>query len=247
VEEIFEAEAWSRSGNHFGSKIAFDEDGYLFITVGDRGANPFDLEDHPAQHLTSHNGTVLRLHDDGRVPDDNPFVGQDSALPEIWSFGHRNLQGLAFDAAGNLWETEHGPQGGDELNLIRPARNYGWPIIGFGVQYGGRQIHETTERAGMEQPVHYWVPSIATSGLLIYTGDQFPRWRGSAFVGGLAGAQIARVTLDGQQATGEETLLTGLGRIRDIRQGPDGYIYVAIDSQSDSPTSVVRLEPAQTR
>ncbi|MFV1987711.1 MAG: PQQ-dependent sugar dehydrogenase [Gemmatimonadota bacterium] len=243
VEEIFEAEAWSRGGNHFGSKIAFDEDGYLFITVGDRGANPFDLEDHPAQHLTSHNGTVLRLHDDGRVPDDNPFVGQDSALPEIWSFGHRNLQGLAFDAAGNLWETEHGPQGGDELNLIRPARNYGWPIIGFGVQYGGRQIHETTERVGMEQPVHYWVPSIATSGLLIYTGDQFPRWRGSAFVGGLAGAQIARITLDGQQATGEETLLTGLGRIRDIRQGPDGYIYVAIDSGNDSPTSVVRLEP----
>jgi len=231
VEEIFEADAWSRGGNHFGSRIAFDDDGFLFLTVGDRGASPFELEDHPAQHLTNHQGSVIRLHDDGRVPEDNPFVGQDSALAEIWSFGHRNLQGLAFDADGNLWETEHGPQGGDELNLIRPARNYGWPVIGYGVQYGGRRIHETTERAGMEQPVHYWVPSIATSGLLIYTGDQFPEWRGNAFVGGLAGRQIARVTLDGQEATGEETLL-------EIRSKVQTHIKNTYLKRVDAPVGV---------
>jgi glucose/arabinose dehydrogenase len=222
----------------------FDDAGYLFLTVGDRGASPFELEDHPAQHLTNHQGKVIRLHDDGRVPADNPFVGQDSALPEIWSFGHRNLQGLAIDADGNLWETEHGPQGGDELNLILPARNYGWPVIGYGVQYGGRKIHETTERPGMEQPVHYWVPSIATSGLMIYTGDQFPGWHGNAFVGGLAGRQIARVTLNRKVAVSEETLLAGFGQIRDIRQGPDGYIYIALDGSS---AAVVRMEPVRTR
>ncbi|MDH3732529.1 MAG: PQQ-dependent sugar dehydrogenase [Gemmatimonadota bacterium] len=248
LEEIFEAEAWSRGGNHFGSKLAFDRDGHLFVTVGDRGASPFELGDHPAQHLTNHQGKVLRLHDDGRVPADNPFVGQDSALPEIWSFGHRNLQGLAFHPeTGDLWETEHGPQGGDELNLVRPARNYGWPVIGYGVQYGGRRIHDSPERAGMEQPVHYWVPSIATSGLLIYSGDRFPHWRGSAFVGGLSGAQIARVTLDGREAVSEETLLRGFGRIRDIRQGPDGLIYLAIDTSGGSEPGIVRLEPVEAR
>jgi glucose/arabinose dehydrogenase len=196
----------------------------------------------------NHQGTVVRLHDDGEVPDDNPFVRQDSALPEIWSFGHRNLQGLAFDPlTGDLWETEHGPQGGDELNLIRPARNYGWPIIGYGVQYGGRRIHDSTERAGMQQPVHYWVPSIATSGLLIYRGDRFPAWDGDAFVGGLAGAQIARVTLEGGEAVAEETLLRGLGRVRDIRQGPDDLIYIALDSSRDASTAIVRLEPVTDR
>ena len=248
VEEIFEAVAWTRSGNHFGSKIAFDEAGYLYVTVGDRGANPFQLEDHPSQDLTNHQGTIVRLHDDGRVPDDNPFVGQASALPEIWSFGHRNPQGLAFHPeTGDLWETEHGPQGGDELNLIRPARNYGWPVVGYGVQYGGRRIHESSSRVGMEQPVHYWVPSIATSGLLIYSGDRFPAWRGSAFVGGLNGAQVARVTLDGQEAVSEETLLRGYGRIRDIRQGPDGLIYLVIDTSGDSAVGIVRLEPVEAR
>ena len=248
LREIFEADAWGRGGNHFGSRIAFDAEGYLFITVGDRGASPFALEDHPAQSLMNHQGTVLRLRDDGAVPEDNPFVGQDSALPEVWSFGHRNPQGLAFDPlTGELWETEHGPQGGDELNLIRPARNYGWPVIGFGLQYGGRRIHDSTARAGMQQPVHHWVPSIATSGLLIYRGERFPGWNGNAFVGGLAGAQIARVTLEGGEAVAEETLLRGTGRIRDIRQGPDDLIYVAIDSRGDSPTAIVRLEPVTDR
>ena len=245
VQEIFEAKAWSRGGNHFGSRLAFDRQDFLFVTVGDRGANP-DLataERHPAQDLSNHQGTVVRLHDDGRVPQDNPFVNRPGALPEIWSYGHRNLQGLAFHpGTGDLWENEHGPQGGDELNLVQRGRNYGWPIIGYGLQYGGSVIHQGTSRAGLEQPAHYWVPSIATSGLMIYTGDAFPAWKGSAFVGGLAGQQLARLTLDGQRVTGEETLMCGIGRVRDIRQGPDGFIYIAFDSRGGA--SIVRLEPA---
>ncbi len=246
VEELFEANAWSRGGSHFGSRLAFDGDGYLFMTVGDRGASPdpATVYSHPAQDLTNHQGTVIRLHDDGRVPDDNPFVGRPGALPEIWSYGHRNLQGLAFHPeTGDLWNDEHGPQGGDELNLILPGRNYGWPVIGYGLQYGGTVIHASTRQHGMEQPRHYWVPSIATSGLLFYTGDAFPGWKGSVFVGGLAGQQLARLTLDGQHVTGEETLLEGFGRIRDIRQGPDGFIYLAIDDRGVGRTPIVRLEP----
>ena len=245
VEELFEAKAWSERGAHFGSRIAFDRDGYLFITVGDRGASPdpATVNSHPAQDLSNHQGTVIRLHDDGRVPDDNPFVGRPGALPEIWSYGHRNLQGLAIHPeTGDLWEIEHGPQGGDELNVVHAGRNYGWPVIGYGLQYGGSVIHASTHHEGMEQPRHYWVPSIATSGLMIYTGDAFPGWRGSVFVGGLRGQQLARLTLDGQRVTGEETVLEGMGRIRDIRQGPDGHIYLAIDADGVA-TPIVRLEP----
>jgi glucose/arabinose dehydrogenase len=246
VQDIFVARAWSGGGNHFGSRLAFDRNGYLFITVGDRGARP-GLEtapQHPAQLLDNHQGKVIRLHDDGRVPSDNPFVGRAGALPEIWSYGHRNLQGLTFHPeTGDLWQTEHAPQGGDELNLVQPGRNYGWPVIGFGVNYGGDVIHEGTSKEGMEQPVHYWVPSIATSGLLLYTGDAFPAWRGNLFVGGLAGQQLARLTLDGRRVSSEETLLQGMGRIRDVRQGPDGFIYIAFDDRRGGSTAVVRLEP----
>ena len=247
VEEIFEARAWSRGRGHFGSKLVFDSNGYIFITVGDRQAPPQgDLEAHPSQDRSNHQGTVIRLHDDGRIPEDNPFVGNADMRPEIWTFGHRNLQGLALHPeTGDLWETEHGPQGGDELNLIRPGLNYGWPVIGYGVNYGEDRvpIHESTHREGMEQPLHYWVPSIATSGLEFYTGDRFPAWKGSLLVGGLAGLQIARLTLDGYNVVDEETLVRGLGRIRDIRQGPDGYIYIAIDDRRGGLTPVVRLEP----
>lgn len=244
VEEIFEAQNWDRGGNHFGSRFAFDPEGFLYITVSDRAVRPVLGEggSHPAQDLSNHNGTIVRLHDDGRVPADNPFVGRAGARPEIWTYGHRSLQGLAFDReTGLLWQGEHGPQGGDELNLIDPGANYGWPIIGYGVQYGGSVIHESTEREGLEQPVHHWVPSIATSGLAIYRGDAFPNWRGNAFIGALAGQQLARVSLEGGRSVGEERLLTDLGeRIRDVREGPDGYLYLLTDNPEGR---ILRLEP----
>ncbi len=244
VEELFVAE--SRGRGHYGSRIAFDGQGHVFISVGDRQVPPRgDLESHPAQDLSDHHGVVIRLNDDGSVPADNPFVDEPGALPEIWSYGHRNIQGMGIHPeTGDLWANEHGPQGGDELNLIEPGLNYGWPVIGYGVNYGsGSAIHDTTHRAGMEQPVHYWVPSIATSGHMIYTGDRFPEWRGSLFVGGLAGQQIARLEMDGRDVAAEETLLEDYGRVRAIEQGPDGYIYVAIDRDSGGEPGIIRLEP----
>ena len=244
VKDIFVAQ--SRGAGHYGCRLAFDRNGMLYLTVGDRQAPPTgNLEAHPAQNVTDHHGTINRIHDDGRVPQDNPFVNREGARPEIWTYGHRNPQGLAIHPeTGDVWATEHGPQGGDELNLIRPGLNFGWPVIGYGVNYRtGRAIHEGTHREGMEQPVHFWVPSIATSGLLFYTGDKFPEWRGSLFVGGMIGQQLARLTLDGRRVRSEETLLQGLGRIRDVRQGPDGFIYLAIDNRDGQPTPVVRLEP----
>ena len=247
VREIFEARVWSRGRGHHGSRLAFDGNGFLFISLGDRQVPPTgDLAAHPAQDLSNHFGTIVRLHEDGRVPADNPFVGQAGALPEIWSYGHRNVQGLVIHPErGDLWATEHGPQGGDELNLIQPGKNYGWPVIGYGVNYrSGAAIHSGTTRAGMESPVHVWVPSIATSGLLLYTGDAFPEWKGNLFVGGMAGEQLARLTLAGQRVGSEETLLQRMGRIRDVRQGPDGFIYVAIDHRQGERTAILRLEPA---
>lgn len=247
LEEIFEAVAWTEGRGHHGSRLAFDRDNYLFITVGDRQApSRGDLEAHPAQDLTNHYGTTLRIHDDGRIPDDNPFVGRADALPEIWTYGHRNAQGMAVHPATNVvWQNEHGPQGGDELNLIRPGVNYGWPVIGHGVNYrSGERIHEATRREGMEEPVHFWVPSIATSGLLIYTGAAFPAWQGDIFVGGLAGEQLARLTMDGDRVQDEETLVRRMGRIRDVRQGPDGFIYLAIDDRGGDLMPILRLEPA---
>ena len=253
-EEIFVARAWSSGGSHYGSRLAFNEENFLFITIGERGGrpDPANLAAWPSQNLSSHNGTIVRLHDDGRVPADNPFVGRTDALPEIWSYGHRNPQGLAIDReTGDLWATEHGPQGGDELNLVLPGRNYGWPVIGYGVQYGGDPIHSATQREGMEQSLQYWRPSIATSGLMLYTGDRFPEWHGQLFAGGLSGQQLHRLPIVGG-AKGYQVgrmerrpLLFGLGRIRDIRQGPDGNIYVAIDnSRGGEATSILRLEPA---
>jgi aldose sugar dehydrogenase len=246
VEDILEANAWSEGQGHFGSRLAFDRNGYLFITIGDRQVPPTgNLERHPAQDLSSHNGTVLRLHDDGRVPTDNPFVGKEGVLPEIWSYGHRNAQGLVIDPDTNdVWLTEHGPQGGDELNLVEPGKNYGWPVIGFGVNYRtGTKIHESTMREGMAQPSHVWVPSIAASGLVLYDGDKFPNWRGDMFAGGLGGEQIVRLELDGRRVVRSEQLVQRRGRIRDVRQGPDGYIYVAFETRGGDPTPIMRLEP----
>jgi aldose sugar dehydrogenase len=248
LEEIFEARAWSDGRGHYGSRLAFDRDGYLFITVGDRQVPPTgDLEAHPAQDLTNHFGTTIRLHDDGRVPADNPFVGRANALPEIWSYGHRNAQGLAVHpTTGQVLLNEHGPQGGDELNVVERGANYGWPVIGYGEHYrGGGPIHASAQREGMEQPVHQWTPSIATSGLMVYTGDRFPGWRGSVFSGGMSGEHrvLSRLEMDGRGTIREELLLPGQLRIRDVRQGADGLIYLAVDDRDGAPTPIVRLEP----
>ena len=247
IEEIFEAVTEGRG--HYGGRLAWDPDRYLFLTVGDRQVpSTGDLEAHPAQNLSNHHGVTIRLHEDGRVPADNPFVDQPGVRPEIWSYGHRNPQGLAIDpVTGDVWLNEHGPQGGDELNLVQPGLNYGWPVIGYGVNYrSGSAIHAGTHREDIEPPAHFWVPSIATSGLLIYTGDRFPEWQGSIFVGGMAGQQLARLTpsVDRPQSVEqEETLAYGIGRVRDVRQGPDGDIYLAIEARDGAPTAVVRLEP----
>lgn len=250
VHEIFEAKAWSAVGSHYAGKMLFDGKGHLFITVGDRDHDPFAGTAHPAQNLLSHQGKLIRLNEDGSVPKDNPFVGRKDALAEIWSYGHRNPQGLVMlPQTGDIFVTEHGPQGGDELNLIKAGANYGWPVIGLGVQYGGTPIHATREKQGMEQALQYWVPSIGPSGLLYYTGNQFPRWKNNLFVGALAAQHLARLRI-GKSSSGfhvteleRPSLLGGYGRIRDVRQGPDGFIYLALDDRS-GPTSVVRLEPA---
>ena len=243
VEVIFRALPKSRGGLQFGSRLLFDTDGRLLVTLGDR------RDRMRAQDIGDHAGSVVRINDDGSVPADNPFVATAGARPEIYAFGNRNAQGIALDpASGRVWSHEHGPQGGDELNILAPGRNYGWPVIGYGVNYRtGSAIHEGTLRDGIEAPTHFWVPSIATSGLMTYTGDVFPAWKGSIFAGGLAGQQVARLTMTGQRVVGEETLMHRMGRVRDIRQSPDGYIYVAIESRDGSPTAVVRFEPAGAR
>lgn len=246
IEPLFEAIAQGR--NHFSGKIAFDRNGYLFLTLGDRQVPPDgNLEAHPAQDLSNHHGKIIRLHDDGRVPTDNPFVNRAGARPEIWSYGHRNVQGLAIHPeTGDIWTNEHGPQGGDELNRIQPTRNYGWPVIGFGVNYNtGLAIHAGTQREGMEQPAQVWVPSIGISGLMIYTGTRFPEWRGNLFVGGMARHRLARLTLDGQRVINEETLVPQMGRIRDVRQGPEGDIYLVTDNREGKPTPILRMEPVE--
>ena len=253
VVEIFSPQA--AGFGHYGGKIVFDDEGYLFLTLGERQAPARgDLTAHPAQDLSNHHGVIVRLNDDGSVPDDNPFVDQAGALPEIWSYGHRSPQGLVIHPeTGDLWESEHGPQGGDELNLIEPGNNYGWPVIGRGTNYGsiGSPIHGAIGQRGMEQPIHFWVPSIAASGLMVYTGDKFPMWHGSIISGALAGEQLARLHMsdDYREVIVEETLAYDMGRIRDVRQGPDGYIYLAISDGNGAgrgdfqPTEIVRLEP----
>lgn len=250
VEDIFVADLWSPGRGHYGSRLAFDADGYLFITLGDRQAPPSgDLEAHPAQDLSNHFGSTIRLHDDGRVPADNPFVGREGVRPEIWTYGHRNMQGLAIHPeTGDVWVNEHGPQGGDELNLLQPGMNYGWPVVGYGVNYRtGLAIHEGTMREGMEHPMNVWVPSIGISGMAVYTGDKFPRWRGNVFVGGLAGEMLVRLTMDGHEVTNVEQMVQGMDRVRDVRQGPDGYLYLALESDDGSPSPILRLEPAQAQ
>ena len=248
VEEIFEAEPWSGSPGHYGARMVFDAAGYLFVSSGERMApTTGDLMQHPAQNPSHHHGKILRLNADGSVPADNPFVGREGFAPEIWSYGHRNPQGLAINReTGDLWDTEHGPQGGDEFNLIQPGRNYGWPVITYGMNYGVGTPIGPREQEGLEQPAAFWVPSIATSGLMIYHGDKFPMWKGNAFAGGLSAQhrRLSRIMLNGTTVTNREPLLQGRMRIRDVREGPDGYIYIATDNMLGNPTPIVRLEPA---
>ena len=250
VEEIFEADAWAESMAHYGSRLAFDADGFLFVTVGDRQVPPAgDLEAHPAQRLSNHQGTVLRLHADGTVPADNPFVQRPGAKPEIWSYGHRSLQGLLVDpVTGDVWESEHGPQGGDELNLIRPGANYGWPVIGYGVNYGPerRPIHGSSSRPGMEQPVRHWVPSIATSGLMRYAGDRFPNWQGNLFLGGMNGTtSLTRLVMDGTAVASEHAMLGTDLRVRDVRANAAGDIFLVLDDRAGAKGLVVRFAPVE--
>jgi len=197
-----------------------------------------------AQNLGNHLGKIVRIKPDGSVPGDNPFIGRNDAWPEIWSYGHRNSQGAAIHpATGKLWEHEHGPRGGDEINIPEKGKNYGWPVIGYGIDYSGAKIHESTSKSGMEQPIKYWVPSIAPSGMAFYAADLFPAWKGSLFVGALAGQILVRVTIDGERVTGEERLLQGLReRVRDVRVGPDGALYLVTDN---SAGRILRVAPAK--
>ncbi len=224
VKRLFQTRPLSDSSFHFGSRLALKDD-YLFISVGDRD------EREQAQDLKSDNGKILRLRQDGRIPADNPFTGRRDVLPEIWSYGHRNPQGLALDPAGALWEHEHGPMGGDEVNLIRPGANYGWPVITYGREYSGEPVGQgITQQDGMEQPIHYWVPSIAPSGMEIYTGSAFPRWRGNLFIGAMAKRHLNRLVIQNGKVAREERLLAGrIGRVRVVRQGRDGYLYLGTD------------------
>ncbi|MEI2781533.1 MAG: PQQ-dependent sugar dehydrogenase [Candidatus Competibacter sp.] len=241
VEVLFRQQPKSSGGRHFGSRLVFDRQGYLYITLGDRG------EQERAQKMDDLAGKIVRLHDDGRIPADNPFADRPGARPEIYSLGNRNVQGAALHPlTGELWAQEHGPQGGDEVNVIRAGRNYGWPVITYGVEYVvGTKIGEGTHKPGMEQPLHVWAPSIAPSGMAFYQGDRFPRWRGDLFVGALKDQMLVRLRFDGEKRVKEERLLKGvLGRIRDVRAGPDGYLYLL----TDSPDGVIaRLEPTDAR
>jgi glucose/arabinose dehydrogenase len=239
VQRIFRQEGPPSRGLHYGCRIVQARDGNLFLTTGDHGS-----ASKSAQTLDNHIGKMIRIAPDGSVPKDNPFVGRGDAKPEIWSYGHRNSQGATLHpATGKLWMHEHGPQGGDELNIPQAGKNYGWPVIGFGVNYGGAKIHEGTSKAGMEQPIRQWTPVIAPSGLTIYTGDLFPQWKGNAFIGGLRTQTLVRLELDGEKVTREERMLRQLNeRIRDVRTGPDGALYLVTD---DAQGRILRLSPAK--
>src|SRR5438034_10905576 len=235
---IFRQEGPLSSGNHYRCRIVQAGDGNLFVTLGEH----FSHRDE-AQNLANHLGKLIRIAPDGSAPADNPFVGRADAKPEIWSYGHRNEQGLAINPAScDLWEIEHGPRGGDEVNIIGKGKNYGWPVIGYGIDYNGERIHNSTTKAGMEQPIKYWVPSIAPSGMAFYTANRFPKWTGSLFTGALAGRMLVRLSLNGNTVTGEEHLLRNLNeRIRDVRQGPDGALWLLTDN---SAGRILRVSPA---
>jgi len=223
---LYKATPNTTKGQHFGSRIEFDNDGYMYFSIGDRGnrdVNP--------QNIELDGGKIYRLHDDGRIPDDNPFTGESNAKKAIYSYGHRNAQGMAkHPNTGKIWTHEHGPKGGDEINIIEAGKNYGWPLISYGINYNGTTFTENTSLPGMEQPLHYWVPSIAPSGMAFVTSDIYPGWKGNLLVGSLKFQYLNRCVLSNNKVIEEEKLIEDLGRVRTIRQGPDGYIYVGVEN-----------------
>ncbi|MBU2945616.1 PQQ-dependent sugar dehydrogenase [Zobellia uliginosa] len=226
-ELLYKASPNTTKGQHFGSRIEFDNDGYLYLSIGERGAR-----DENPQDITRDGGKIYRFYDDGSIPEDNPFVGIKGAKTAIYSYGHRNPQGLAkHPETGEIWDNEHGPKGGDEINIIKAGANYGWPLVTYGVNYSGTPITDKTEMEGMTQPVHYWVPSIAPSGMAFVTTDNYRDWKGSILVGSLKFQYMERLHMDGTKVVKREKLLTDLGRVRDIKEGPDGLIYVAVEGK----------------
>jgi glucose/arabinose dehydrogenase len=222
---------------HYGSRLAIVGD-YVYVSVGDRGRKEM------AQALDRPNGKIHRLHLDGRVPRDNPFRAQ-GQFASIWSYGHRNPQGLEADpVTGDLWASEHGPRGGDEINHIRRGRNYGWPLVSYGMDYDGTAISATPRMPGVEEPARYWTPSISPGGIAFYTGDTFPGWKGSLFVGGQGARELHRLSLDGNVVTADETLMSGQGRVRDVASGPDGHPYVILNNPEPASSGIYRLIPA---
>lgn len=231
---LYKAKPNTTRGQHFGCRLEFDTEGFLYFSIGDRGnrdVNP--------QSIQRDGGKIYRIHDDGRIPDDNPFINESGAKTAIYSYGHRNPQGLALHPeTGQLWEHEHGPRGGDEINIIEEGKNYGWPIITYGINYSGTKITNETSRPGMEQPFYQWTPSIAPSGMAFVSSDKYPNWKGNLLVGSLAFQYLERLVIQGNKVTYREKLLDGMGRIRNVRQGPDGYIYVGIEGKG-----IYRLNP----
>lgn len=238
-QTIFSADKkfYTDRGYHFGSRVVFDGD-YIYFGVGDRGARP------QAQDVTRPNGKIHRLYADGRVPDDNPFMKQADAIPSIWAFGVRNPQGMTLAADGTLWETEHGPRGGDEVNIIEKAVNYGWPVITYGMNYDGTPMTDKTSAPGMAQPKHYWVPSIAVTAIAEYRGDAFPRWQNQLLVGSLAKQEVQLLTVNKGEITHSELLMKNQGRVRDLVVGPDGLVYLVLTLEGDQPGAIYRMRPA---
>ena len=234
-ELLYKASPNTTNGNHFGSRIAFDNAGHLYFSAGERGERDTNPQD-----ITRDNGKIYRLNTDGSIPSDNPFVNEPGAKAAIYSYGHRNPQGLIKNPqTGEIWEHEHGPQGGDEINIIQKGKNYGWPVITYGINYSGTPITDKTEMPGMEQPLYYWVPSIAPSGMAYITSDKYPQWKGNLLVGSLKFHYLERLELKDKKVVYREKLLEDIGRVRDVRQAPDGYIYVAVEGKG-----IFKLVPA---
>lgn len=227
IEKLYKAVPNTKKGQHFGSRITFDNDGYLYFSVGERGNRDVNPQD-----ITRDGGKIYRLNDDGSIPADNPFVNEPGAKKAIYSYGHRNPQGLTKNPfTGEIWENEHGPQGGDEINIIQKGKNYGWPVISYGINYNGTSFTDITEKEGMEQPLFYWVPSIAPNGLVIVDSDKYPDWKGNLLVGSLKFQYLERLILNDNEVVKREKLFEGIGRVRDVVQAPDGTIYISVEGK----------------